>query len=58
MLVHRRDKGGYDMKKGIFSSGFLLVLCMGLAMSLFLGAKKAKKEHALLSQIIKKFIVQ
>ncbi len=44
MLVHHKDKGGYDMKKGIFSSRFLLVLCMGLAVSLFLGAKKAKKE--------------
>jgi len=44
MLVHHKDKGGYDMKKGIFSSRFLLILCMGLALSLFLGAKKAKKE--------------
>jgi len=43
MLVHRKNKGGYEMKKGIFSSRFLLVLCMGLALSLFLGAKKAKK---------------
>jgi len=32
------------MKKGIFSSRLLLVLCLGLALSLFLGAKKAKKE--------------
>ena len=32
------------MKKGIFMSRFLLVLCMGLALSLFLGAKKTKKE--------------
>ncbi|TEU07852.1 MAG: glycosyl hydrolase, partial [Candidatus Aminicenantes bacterium] len=32
------------MKKGIFSSRFLLVLCLGLAVSLFLGAKKTKKE--------------
>jgi len=44
MLVRHKDKGGYDMKKGIFSSRLLLVLCMGLALSLFLGAKKAKKE--------------
>ncbi|MCK4363541.1 MAG: hypothetical protein KAW85_01955, partial [Candidatus Aminicenantes bacterium] len=36
------------MKKGIFSSRFLLVLCMGLALSLFLGTKKAKKEPELL----------
>ena len=44
MLVHHKDKGGYDMKKRIFSSRVLLVLCLGLAVSLFLGAKKAKKE--------------
>jgi photosystem II stability/assembly factor-like uncharacterized protein len=43
MLVHHKNKGGYDMKKGIFSSRLLLVLCMGLALSLFLGAKKATK---------------
>ncbi len=43
MLVHHKDKGGYDMKKGIFSSRFLSVLCLGLAVSLFFGAKKAKK---------------
>ncbi len=32
------------MKKGMFSPRFLFVLCMALALSLFLGAKKAKKE--------------
>jgi len=44
MLVHHKDKGGYDMKKGIFSSRFLLVLCLGLTLSFFLCSKKANKE--------------
>jgi photosystem II stability/assembly factor-like uncharacterized protein len=40
----QQEKGGCDMKKAIFSSRLLLVLCLGLALSLFLGAKKVKKE--------------